>query len=61
MIAGAVIILAGFVLVAFALTISHHADRVIDEILAAELRQIDRERKRREYDANLAERWRAGR
>lgn len=54
----ATIILAGFLLVAFALTIRHHADRVIDEVLAAELRQIDRERKQRQYDANLSARWR---
>lgn len=38
-------ILAAFVLVAFALTVRFHADRVIDELLAVELRQIDRERK----------------
>jgi hypothetical protein len=48
----ATIILAGFVLIAFALTIRYHADRVIDELLAAELRQIDRER-------TLAARWRS--
>ena len=52
------IIAAAAVLVATALTIHTHADRVIDEILAAELRQIDRERKQREYDANLAAKWR---
>lgn len=52
------IICAAFVLIATALTISHHADRVIDEILAAELRQIDRDRKQREYDANLSAKWR---
>lgn len=52
------IIAAAFVLIAIARTISRYADKVIDEILAAELRQIDRERKQREYDANLAARWR---
>lgn len=53
-----IVILAAFVLVAFALTVRFHADRVIDELLAVELRQIDRERKQRQYDANLAARWR---
>ena len=52
------IIAAAIVLIAIALTIRTHADRVIDEILAAELRQIDRERKQREYDANLSAKWR---
>jgi len=52
------IIAAAAVLVATALTIRTHADRVIDELLAAELRQIDRERKQREYDANLGAKWR---
>lgn len=51
------IILAGFVLIAFGLTVRHHGDRVIDEILAAELRQIDRERKAKQHDANLKARW----
>jgi len=52
------IIAAAAILFATALTIRTHSDRVIDEIFAAELRQIDRERKQREYDANLAANWR---
>lgn len=51
------IIIAGAVLIAFGLTARHYAEKVIDEILAAELRQIDREQKARQYDANLAARW----
>lgn len=47
-----------FVLIAAGLTIRHHADRVIDELLAAEQRGIERERKQRQYDANLAAKWR---
>lgn len=31
------------VMVAISLTVRHHADRVIDEVHAAELRQIERE------------------
>lgn len=50
----AYIFLAAFFLIALARTISHYADRVIDEVLAAELRQIDRERRQREYEANVA-------
>lgn len=53
----ATIILAAFVLIAAGITARHYADRVIDELLAAELRQIDRERRQREYDANLSARW----
>ena len=53
-----IIVAVGIVLIATALTIRTHSDRVIDEIFAAELRQIDRERKQREYDANLAANWR---
>lgn len=53
------IIAAVIVLIAFAQTVRHYADKVIDEILAAELRQIDRAKKAREYDANLSARWRS--
>lgn len=53
----AYIALAAFFLIALAKTLSHHADRVIDEIHAAELREIDRERKQRQYEANLAAKW----
>ena len=53
-----VIVAVGIILIAIARTIRTHADRVIDEIFAAELRQIDRERKQREYDANLGAKWR---
>lgn len=51
------IIAAAIVLIAFAQTVRHYADKVIDEILAAELRQIERAKKAREYDANLSARW----
>lgn len=54
-----VIIAAAVVMVATAATIRRHADRVIDEVLAFELRQIERDRRAREYDANLAARWRS--
>lgn len=53
----AYIVLAAFVLIALAKTLRYYSDRVIDEILAAELRGIDRERKQRQYDANLSARW----
>lgn len=44
-------------LLTWAFVAKHHADKVIDEILAAELRQIERERKARNLDANLSARW----
>jgi hypothetical protein len=53
----AYIILAAFVLIALAKTLRYYSDRVIDEILAAELRGIDRERKQQQYAANLSARW----
>jgi hypothetical protein len=52
-----VVIAVAFVLIAFGLTIRAARDTIVDEILAVELRAIDRERKQREYDANLAARW----
>lgn len=47
---------AAAVLVAFALTVRHHCDRVIDEVLAAEQRQIERERAAG-LNANAQARW----
>lgn len=38
------IIAAAIIFAAFAQTVRHYADKVIDEILAAELRQIERDR-----------------
>ena len=54
---GLAIVLAGFVLVAAGLTARHYADRVIEEIHRAELREVDRERRQREFDANVSARW----
>jgi hypothetical protein len=58
---GLALILVGLVLIACGMAWKRHTDAIIDEILAVELRQIDRERKQqrqREYDANLSARWR---
>jgi hypothetical protein len=52
-----VVIAVAFVLIATAATIRRYADKVIDEVLAVELRAIDRERKAKQYDANLNARW----
>lgn len=54
---GLVIILAGVVLIAFGLTARHYADQVIDEVLAAEQRGIERDRVREQHAANVAARW----
>lgn len=43
-------------LIAFALTVRHHADRVIDEVLAAEQRQIAR-MQAAGLEANARARW----
>ena len=51
-----VIFAVAAVMIATAATIRRHADRVIDEVLAAEQRQIARERNRG-LDANVAARW----
>lgn len=51
------LIALAFVLVAFALTVRHHSDRVIGEVLASEQRQIERERVQRQAAANLAAKW----
>ena len=51
------IIAAVIVLIAFAQTVRHYADKVIDEILAAELRQIDRDRVASQHAANVNARW----
>lgn len=48
---------AAFVLIACGLTFRRFESRVLAEILAAEQRQIERERVRRQSDANLAARW----
>ena len=46
----------GAVLIAFALTVRHHSDRVIDEVLAAEQRQIAR-MQAAGLEANARARW----
>lgn len=51
------IVLVGLALIGAGVSSKRNADRVIDEILAVELRGIDRERKQRQYDANLSARW----
>lgn len=51
------VVAVAFVLIAAGLTHRHYAGKVIDEILAAELREIDRERTAREHDADLKARW----
>ena len=48
----------GAVLIAFALTVRHHSDRVIDEVLAAEQRQIER-MQAAGLEANARARWSA--
>lgn len=56
MIAAALILTAA--LAALVLLAKHHGDRVIEEIHAAELRQIHRERLAKQHAANLSARWR---
>lgn len=51
------IVLVGLALIGAGVSSKRNADRVVREILAAELRGIDRERKQRQYDANLSARW----
>lgn len=51
------IFLVGLAMVGFGISSKRQGDRVIAEILAAEQRQIERDRKQREYDANLGARW----
>jgi hypothetical protein len=51
-----VLILVAFVLIAVGVSNTRNADRVIDEVLAFELRQIDRERVAG-LDANKNARW----
>lgn len=53
----AYIVLAAFVLIALAKTLRYYSDRVIDEILAAEQRGIERDRREQQYAANLAAKW----
>ena len=43
---GLVIVLVGLALIGFGVASKRMGDRVVEEILAAELRQIDRERQR---------------
>jgi hypothetical protein len=52
------IFLVGLAMVGFGISSKRQGDRVIAEILAAEQRQIDRERRSKQYAANLAARWR---
>ena len=52
-----VIFLVALALVGLGISMTRLGDRVVDELLAVELRQIDRERKAAQYDANLAARW----
>ena len=52
-----VIFLAALVLIGLGISMKRLGDRVVDELLALELRQIDRERKAAQYAANLAARW----
>jgi hypothetical protein len=53
----AYIVLAAFVLIALAKTLRYYSDRVIAEVLAAEQRGIERERREQQYAANLAAKW----
>lgn len=53
-----VIVLAGLLMIGLGVSLKRLGDRMVDEILAAEQRQIARERRQREYDANLAAKWR---
>lgn len=53
---GLTIALVGLALIGFGIVGKRQGDRVVDEILAAELRQIDRERQRG-LDANTKARW----
>lgn len=53
-----VIFAVAAVMLATGATIRRHADRVITEVLAFEQRQIERDRKARQFEANLAARWR---
>lgn len=48
--------LAAFVLIAVAQTVRHYANRVIDEVLAAEQRQIERVQAAG-LEANRSARW----
>ena len=50
------VVSAAAVLVAFALTVRHHADRVIDEVHATEVRQIERVQAAG-LNANAQARW----
>lgn len=51
------IILVALAMVGAGISFRRFGNKVLDEILAAELRQIDRERKAKEYEANLTAKW----
>jgi hypothetical protein len=52
------VFLVGLAMVGFGISSKRLGDRVIAEILAAEQRGIERDRRAKQYAANLAARWR---
>ena len=51
------VFLVGLAMVGFGISHRRFGNKVLDEILAVELRQIDRERKAKQYEANLTAKW----
>ena len=54
---GLTIVLVGLALIGFGIAVKRMGDKVVEEILAAELRQIERDRVNAQHAANVSARW----